>query len=272
MKKKIKNFVVKGEKIPVEKFHVSEMNVRSEEAFGVSEEDKKLINNLRHGNIIQPFIARPEGSMYGVFIGRRRFLAKKYLGAKNFVVGVDCLIQVIDGKSARESSFIENLKILRKDMNPILRARQLNDLISLGTGGIRGTARRLGVAASTLSDWLRVLELAPKVQEAILNNKIHFSDALKIKRMKLNKEQQEKLANVAEEGMDAFKKELHRIVSGKTKKGLPKGVYFVLRANFDKRSETDLANYEKLKRLAESKSMRFDECAKWIITEYLKSI
>ena len=269
----IRTFSSKGEIIPVEKFYVSQMNVRSEESFGKSEEDEKLISNLRQGKIVQPFIARPEGSKYGVFIGRRRFLAKKYLGVKNFVVGVDCLIKEISDRDARESSLVENLRILRKDMNPILRARKLNDLVFLENRGIRGTARSLGIAASTLSDWLRVLELEPEIQAAILNEKIFFSDALKIDRMKLSKSQQIKLAGVVEkEGMDAFKKELRRIISGKTKKGLPKGVYFVLRANFDKRSKTDLGHYEKLKKLAESKGMRFDECAKWIIAEYLNSI
>jgi ParB family chromosome partitioning protein len=270
--KKDKNFVAKGEKIPAESFHVSEMNVRSKEPFGESKEDKVLINNLRQGKIVQPFIARPEGDKYGVFIGRRRFLAKKHLGTKNFVVGVDCLIQEIEDKGARENSLIENLNILHKDMDPILRAKKLKDLISLDTGGIRGTARRLGIAASTLSDWLRVLELTPKMQKAISDNMIYFSDAVQVNRMKLSKDQQDKLAKVAEEGIDVFKKELSRIMSGKTKKGLPKGVYFVLRANFDKRSEIDLANYEKLKSLADSKGMKFDECAKWIITEYLNSI
>ena len=67
------------------------MNVRAEEPFGEAEEDRQLIAQLRIGKSSSQ--ARPEGDGYGVFIGRRRFLAKKEVGAKYFVVGADCLIK-----------------------------------------------------------------------------------------------------------------------------------------------------------------------------------
>jgi ParB-like chromosome segregation protein Spo0J len=121
-----------------------------------------LIAQLRRGRIIGPFKARPEGDSYGVFVGRRRFLAKKEGGAKYFVVGADCLIEDVSDEEAREASLIENLEILRKEMNPITRAKTLNEVISFSAAGLRGTARRLGISASTLSPRLKVLELSPR--------------------------------------------------------------------------------------------------------------
>ena len=58
--------------------------MRVEDVFGESDEDRALIENLRKGTIVHPFKARPEGNGYGVYVGRRRFLAKKAIGTKHF--------------------------------------------------------------------------------------------------------------------------------------------------------------------------------------------
>jgi len=228
---------------------------------------------LRRGKIIGPFKARPEGDGYGVFVGRRRFLAKKEGGAKYFVGGRDFLVEDISDEDAREASLIENLEILRKEMNPITRAKVLNEIISFSAAGLRGTARRLGISASTLSEWLKVLELSPRMQEALAKGLLFYTDALMIARMKLGTDLQDKLAEVLEtEGPDAFKKELMRVSKGKMKRGVPKGVYVVLRTSFDKRYKPDVELYEKLNELAEANNMKLDEYCKWVLTEHVKSV
>ena len=60
----VKELVEVGCRIPVEKFHVSRLNVRAGEAFGEVEEDQRLIAQLRRGRIIGPFKARPEACMH----------------------------------------------------------------------------------------------------------------------------------------------------------------------------------------------------------------
>ena len=261
-----------GDHIPVDKFHVSEVNVRSNEAFGESAEDQQLIANLRQRKVVQPFKAKPEGKGYGVFVGRRRFLAKKIWGTKHFVVGVDCIIEDANEEEAREASLIENLEILRKKMNPIDRAKQLNDIITFSTLGLRGTARRLGIPASTLSDWLKILELSPRMQEAVKKESLSHSNALMVARMNLGETSQDKLAETLEtEGLDAFKRELARNLSGKMKKGMTKGKYIVLRTIFDKIFKPDVELYEKLAALAEEKNMKLSEYSKWVLTEHAKN-
>jgi len=262
-----------GDRVPVERFHVSPLNVRAEEAFGEAEEDKLLIAQLRRGRIIGPFKARPEGDDYGVFVGRRRFLAKKEAGAKHFVFGVDCLIEEISDENAREASLIENLKMLQKEMNPITRAKALNEVISFSTVGLRETARRLGVSASTLSEWLKVLDLSPRMQEVLAKGLLFYTDALMIARMELGTDLQDELAEVLEtEGPGAFMKELVRFSKGKMKRGVPKGVYMVLRTTFDKRYKPDVELYEKLTELAKTKNIKLDEYCKWVLAEHIKSV
>lgn len=262
-----------GDSIPVQKFHVSPLNVRAEEPFGVTEEDQQLIAQLRRGKIIEPFKARPEGDGYGVFVGRRRFLAKKDVGTKSFVVGADCIIEDVSDEEAREASLIENLDILRKSMNPIARAEQLAEIIAFSPSGLRGTARRLGLPASTLSEWLKVLELSPRMQDVVRKELLGYTEAMKLARMKLGETLQDELAEVLEnEGPEAFERELVRVSKGKKKRGVPKGVYIILRTTFDKRYKPDVELYEKLIELAKAKNMKLDEYCKRVLTEHVKSV
>ena len=262
-----------GDHVPVEKFHVSSCNVRAGEPFGEAEEDRRLLAQLRRGRIIGPFKARPEGEGYGVFVGRRRFLAKKNGGAKYLIVGVDCLIEDVSDKDAIEASLVENLEIMRKKMNPITRAKTLNEIISFSTAGLRGTARQLGISASTLSEWLKVLELSPRMQEALAKGLLFYTDALMVARMKLGTDLQDELAGVLEmEGPDALKKELIRFSKGGMKRGPHKGAYIILRIAFDKRYKPDMDLHQKLSELAETKNINLDEYCKWVLTEHAKSV
>ena len=259
-----------GEQIPVGSFHVSELNVRAGRPFGESEEDRALIEQLRRGKIIGPFKARPEKDGYGVVVGRRRFLAKKSAGAKFFVVGSDCLIEEMTDEEAREASLIENLSILRKDMDPITRAERLNEIVSSSPVGLRGTARRLGIPASTLSEWLKVLELSPKMQEAVARGLLCYTDALNLTKTEIGQMKQDELAEILEkEGIEAYRKELERLANKKLKKGAPKGKYLILRAAFDKMYPPDVELYEEITQRAEARKMKLDEYCKWVLTEHV---
>lgn len=261
-----------GDKISVERFHISKLNVRADEGFGESEEDQRLIANLRRGRVVQPFKARPEGDGYGVYVGRRRFLAKKATGAKSFVVGVDCLVEDVTDEEAREASLVENLGALRKDMNPVVRAKQLNELVSFSTIGLRGWARRLGVPASNLSDWLSVLKLSQKMQDAVRRELLTFTDAVKLVRLKLGEALQDELATVLEDdGVEAFWREVARVTTGKGKRGIPKNMFYIIRSSFDKRYKPDVELYEKLTELAKQKDVKLDVFVKEILKEYVKT-
>lgn len=261
-----------GEQIPAERFRVSELNVRAGRPFGESEEDRALIDQLRQGKIIGPFKVRPESDGYGVVVGRRRFLAKKEAGAKFFVVGCDCLIEEMTDDEAREASLIENLGILRKEMDPITRAERLNEIISFSPAGLRATARRLGIPASTLSEWLKILELSPKMQAAIARGLLCYTDALHLAKMNIGQLEQDELADIlAKEGFEAFKKELERLGKKRLKRGAPKGKYIILRTTLDKMYPPDMELYDKLKRLAETHKMKLDEYCKHVLTEHSKS-
>ena len=176
-------------------------------------------------------------------------------------------------EEAREASLIENLEIFRKTMNPVARARQMGDIIAFSPSGLRGTARRLGISASTLSEWLKILELAPKMQEAVAKGLLCYTDALMIARMRLGEALQDKLAEVLEtKGLEAFKKELIKVAAGKAKRGIPKDVYRIDRIVWDKRNRTEMGYYEILVKAAEKKGMKVPEYIKDFMTKHIKEI
>jgi len=261
-----------GERIPANKFFVSKMNARVAEAFGETAEDEALTDHLTWRDIVQPFIARPEGKGYGVVIGRRRFLAKSKV-AKEFEIGKDCYIKEMSDEDALDASLRENLAMFRAELNPITRAKGINLLIQQKVTSLRGLARLWRVPVSTMSEWLAVLELSPEMQDVTGKGLIYFTDALKVARLKLGSELQGKLAELVEtDGVDAFKKEVARLQEGRGKRGIPKGKYIILRTVFDRRYRPDMAVYEKLEKLAEAKDQKVDDYCKEVLRDHVKSL
>ena len=262
-----------GDKIPIEKFFVSATNMRVDEPFGESPEDKALIEHFKSTGIVQPFKARPEGEGYGVVVGRRRFLALKEAGVKEVTVGQHVWIEEMSDEEAMDASLKENLEEFHRTPDPITRAKAIKAYLERLPLGIRQLSRSWGMPHSTLSEYLKILELNPEMQKAVQKRLITFSEALEAARLQLEDEQQKKLAEKAEkEGAEAFKQELARIMEGKgRKRGIPMGVYFVIRSIFDKRNEEELKYYEALQKLAKQNNMDVADYTKKVIIEHVKS-
>jgi len=261
-----------GDKIPIEKFFVSKMNMRVDEPFGESEEDRLLVEHLRHSSVVQPFKARPEDEGYGVVVGRRRFLALKEAGLKEVTVGVHVWIEDMSDEEAMDASLKENLEEFHKTPDPVTRAKAIRAYLERLPTGLRGLARAWGIPHSTLSEYLKILELSPEMQKAVQKGTISFRDALAVARLELEEKQQTELAQTAEkEGVDAFKQELARAMEGKGKRGIPAGVYIVIRSIFDKRNEEELKYYEALQKLAQQNNMDVADYTKKVIIEHVKS-
>jgi len=111
------------------------------------------------------------------------------------------------------------------------------------------------------------------MQEALAKGLLFHTDALKICRMKLGTDLQDKLAEVLEtDGLDTLKKEIAKLSKSGMKQGVPKGVYIILRTTFDKRYKPDIELYEKLNEFAKAKNMKLHEYCKWVLTEHVKPV
>lgn len=251
---------MKVKSIPIEKIRVSTLNVRAGEEFG-DEEDQELVRNVESMGLLQPIVVRPVGDEYEVVVGRRRFLSLKQSGAKE----ATCIVREMGDEEALDASLSEN--IIRKSVDPVTLGRWLKKRLEMTGESLRSYARKIGKSASTLSDWLRMNELSETMQRLVSERAIAFSDALRVARLKLPYEEQERLALKAiEEGAEEFRKELERIRKGQEKRGAPKGL-LVIRVAFGKESEV----YEGLRRLAEERGMELGDYVRKVLEDHVRS-
>jgi hypothetical protein len=293
-----------GDTIPFAKFHVSECNIRFKEEFGRSEKDQNLIYQITTGKtVVQPFKARPEDGGFGVFVGRRRYLSKlitkmkkftpgrdfikentvylegngehpvKEAAKGEFIVGADVIVEDISEEEARRQSLIENIDLLREETDPITRAHELAKLVDSAPDGLRGEARRLGISPATLSEWLKVLKLSPKMQETVSKGNLYYTDALHLAKMDLGIELEDQLAETLEtQGMEAFQKELERHAEHRLKRGIPAGKYVIERLTFDTVYPVHMQLHEKLEKLAKAQRMEIPEyIMKVVLPEHVKA-
>jgi ParB/RepB/Spo0J family partition protein len=248
------------EQISIEKLYVSDLNVRYDHEFG-DEEDQELINNIESIGILQPIVVRPREDNYEIIIGRRRFLSMQ----KNGVKQVTCLVTDLNDDEALDASISEN--VFRKSVDPVTLGKWIRKRLEESNISLSEYARKIGKAKSTLSEWVRMNDLSQEIQEEVQGGSVPFNYALKVARMDLTEEQEKMLALEARNnGIDAFKKAVDRISSGKEKRGAPAGL-LVIRINFGKESQ----EYDKLKELSEKKGMELSEYTMNILRDHVRS-
>ena len=248
------------ETIPVEKMFVSDLNVRADEEFGEAPEDEALRANVRKEGVKQPITVRPKGERYEVILGRRRFLS-----VKDGVKEIPCVVRdEWDAREALKASLIENWPEFQKTLDPITRAEALNRLIGMSTKDKAGVAREMRIPKSSMSEYLTVLRLGPKLKELVRRRVVPFKEAVHVARLKLGEDLQDSLAELAVgKGLDAFRSEVERLKFGK-RRGAPPGI-LVIRLTFDHRNREERSNYESLMKLGGPKY------CKSILVESLKS-
>ncbi|EDY50065.1 conserved hypothetical protein [Streptomyces clavuligerus] len=105
-----------------------------------------------------------QGARYIVVDGHRRLEAARRAGLARVRVSVDDALVSTD-RSLLEAAFVANVH--RDDMNPLEQAYALKKLVEF-YGSQNKAAKRLGIAQSTISSKLSVLELGPELQADLL--------------------------------------------------------------------------------------------------------
>jgi ParB family chromosome partitioning protein len=135
---------------------------------------KELSDSIRASGIVQPILLRhAPGSpgRYHLIAGERRWRAARLAGLE----AVPAIIREIDDQDALELALIENL--LREDLNPLEVARAYESLQQKFGLNHADIANRLGVNRTTVTNTLRLLRLAPSVQDMIANDEISSGHA-----------------------------------------------------------------------------------------------
>ena len=142
-----------------------------------------LSASVKSHGILQPLVVRHVGDHYELIAGERRLRAAQSAGLKSVP------IRVVDfnDQQAYEATLVENIQ--RSDLNPIEKALGFKDYLDRFSLNHEQLAQRLGLARSTITNLVNLLELAPEVQDGVRLNQISEAHAKVLKGVK-SKERQ----------------------------------------------------------------------------------
>lgn len=149
-----------------------------------------LAESIAAQGIIQPLIVRPiekEGrKCYEILAGERRWRAAQLAKLDH----VPAIIREMSDQSALAVALIENIQ--REDLNPIEAAAAIQRLISEFELTHQEAGQLIGRSRSAISNSLRLLELAPAVQNMLFEEKLDMGHARAL--LSLTHSQQEEVA------------------------------------------------------------------------------
>ena len=142
-----------------------------------------LSASVKSHGILQPLVVRQVGDQFQLIAGERRLRAAQEAGLKSVPV------RVVDFNDQQviEAALIENIQ--RSDLNPIEKAHGFKDYLDRFSLNHDQLAQRLGLARSTITNLVNLLELTPEVQEGLRVNQISEAHAKILKGIK-NRERQ----------------------------------------------------------------------------------
>ena len=132
----------------------------------------ELAGSIKAQGLMQPILVRPlEAGRYEIVAGERRWRAARMAG----LTSVPALVREVPDRSALAMALIENLQ--REDLNPLEEAAGVKRLIEeFGMTHVEA-AEALGRSRVAVTNALRLLDLAPPVQELVREGKLDMGHA-----------------------------------------------------------------------------------------------
>jgi len=168
----------------------------------------ELAASIKVRGVIQPIVVRGVGgNQYEILAGERRWRAARMAGLEH----VPAVIREVPDEAALGIGLIENIQ--REDLNPLEEANGLKRLIDEFRLTHEEVAGAVGRSRTGVTNLLRLLELAPAVQEMLLEGEIDMGHARAL--LGLSKARQVEVAGqVAAKGLSV--RETERLVQQAT--------------------------------------------------------
>jgi ParB family chromosome partitioning protein len=139
----------------------------------------ELAESIREQGVLQPLIVRAPGALqsgsppprYEIVAGERRWRAARLAG----LATVPVIVRELSDQAALAVALIENLQ--REDLNPIEQARSMARLIDEFALTHDEIAKALGRSRSSVTNFLRLLDLADDVKVAMIDGKLDMGHA-----------------------------------------------------------------------------------------------
>jgi ParB family chromosome partitioning protein len=132
----------------------------------------ELAASIGQQGVIQPILVRPVGpAQYEIIAGERRFRAAQMAG----LTTVPVTIREVPDEAALAMALIENIQ--REDLNPLEEAHGVQRLIAEFSFTHERAAEAIGRSRSATTNLLRLLQLAPPVQELLMAGALDMGHA-----------------------------------------------------------------------------------------------
>lgn len=132
----------------------------------------QLADSIRAQGIMQPILVREVSpDHYEIIAGERRWRASQLAG----LTEVPVIVRVIPDEAALAMSLIENIQ--RENLNPLEEATGIKRLIDEFDMTHQLASEAVGRSRTAVTNLLRLLNLAPSVQEMLMQNRIDMGHA-----------------------------------------------------------------------------------------------
>ena len=171
---------------------------------------QELAASIRAQGVMQPIVLRSVGeNRYEIIAGERRWRATQLAGLDK----IPCVIKEVNDEAAVAMSLIENIQ--REDLNPMEEALALQRLIEEFDLTHQQVAEAVGKSRAAVSNFLRLINLAPEVTQMLVHGDIEMGHARAL--LSLTNDQQGKLAReIASSGLNVRQAEalVRKLASG----------------------------------------------------------
>lgn len=139
---------------------------------------EELAENIKRVGLIQPLVVKQVGQKFEIIAGHRRYKALKLLGA----VSVQCIIKNLAKLEADTVKLSEN--IYREDLTDLEEAESLQHLMKVGKVDAKKLSKQIGKSFSYVQQKLDILKYPENIRLALQDQKINFSVARELVRLK----------------------------------------------------------------------------------------
>ena len=198
---------------------------------------QELAESISEYGVIQPItVRRLDSGYYQIIAGERRWRAARLAGLKEVPVRV----VEADDKLATEMALVENLQ--REDLNPVEEALGYRTLLDVYGLTQDEAARRVGKSRPTVTNALRLLTLAPEVQQFIEQGLLSAGHARALVGIKPEEAQIEAARSVIANGLSVRRTEqlAAKLMRGPKPEPVDDGIHVDYAAEVTKRLEKAL--------------------------------
>lgn len=131
-----------------------------------------LANSIAMQGIVQPIVVRHiSAQQYEIVAGERRWRAAQLAGLQD----VPVIVKEMDDRTAMAIALIENIQ--REDLNVLEEAEALQRLLTEFEMTHQQVADAVGKSRATVTNLLRLLELAPEVKKMLIHKQLEMGHA-----------------------------------------------------------------------------------------------